>query len=395
MKIRPHNLTAASTIAALSLGGLAHAAESLEIILNEANCVSNTQFLDNGEEDTGIIGDAYENNAKDWIELLVTDATDCQTDLSIAGWKIEWRFDKDQAGTDTGSGEIVFKDVAPFNKLRQGQIVVLMENKELWYLTSNGNFEGGYNDYEGQFGDTFNSSNDTKLDFAHDDSFNPENTSEFAEGDWLILAEVSKNGVASGTGPSTYKVETDFCTFTGEVNGEYIGDDSTNFRMFVVNNDDWEMRILDDSGNVVQDWRGENVSGFGGGGVGKDEVLKLEQYDGSGTWSYSDDSVGAGNWPDIGTYLDGDDSTCGRRNEWANSANTQDLSDVRDWWSSVLAGDLDLDGTVTAGEVSTIQANIGISDPDWYDGDVDGDGDVDINDKNAAQANQGSSWSCP
>jgi hypothetical protein len=89
---------------------------------------------------------------------------------------------------------------------------------------------------------------------------------------------------------------------------------------FKVDDDDWRMRILDESSGVVQDWIGEGTALWGGGGgVGNDEVGKLEQ----------DPSAAAATAPPVPAYNDGTTSTFGAPNRWSMNTLEQDFSTLR------------------------------------------------------------------
>ena len=90
---------------------------------------------------------------------------------------------------------------------------------------------------------------------------------------------------------------------------------------FKVDDDDWRMRILDSGLTVIQDFIGEGTALWGGGGgVGNDEVGKLEQ----------DPSAAAATAPPVPAYNDGTSSTFGSENRWAANSSQQDFSALRD-----------------------------------------------------------------
>lgn len=113
---------------------------------------------------------------------------------------------------------------------------------------------------------------------------------------------------------------------------------------FKVDDDDWRMRILDDSANVIQDWIGEGTALWGGGGgVGNDEVGKLEQ----------DPSAAAATQPPVPSYNDGTSSTFGSANVWGAGTMKQDFSELRPFVPSVPA----LTGTGLGALVGSIAAS--------------------------------------
>jgi hypothetical protein len=92
---------------------------------------------------------------------------------------------------------------------------------------------------------------------------------------------------------------------------------------FKVDDDDWEMRILDESPTIIQDWVGESTPLWGGtGGVASDELGKLEE----------DPSAAAAITPPPPNYDDGTSSTFGSENRWLIAPAltvTQDFCDLR------------------------------------------------------------------
>lgn len=89
---------------------------------------------------------------------------------------------------------------------------------------------------------------------------------------------------------------------------------------FKVDDDNWQMRILDDSLTIIQNWVGESTPLWGGGGgVAGDEVGKLEQ----------DPSAAAAMSPPVPMYNDGTSSTFGSENVWQAGALMQDFCALR------------------------------------------------------------------
>ena len=118
-----------------------------------------------------------------------------------------------------------------------------------------------------------------------------------ATGDWWIHANVDDFSVVTQTG-------------------------------FKVDDDDWRMRILDENSNLIQDWIGEGTALWGGGGgVGNDEVGKLEQ----------DPSAAAATAPPVPDYNDGTSSTFGSANRWSANTMVQDFSALRPFVPNVPA----------------------------------------------------------
>ena len=88
-----------------------------------------------------------------------------------------------------------------------------------------------------------------------------------------------------------------------------------------MDDDNWQMRILDESLTVIQDWVGESTALWGGGGgVAGDEVGKLEE----------DPSAAAAMSPPVPNYNDGTSSTFGSENRWMTETLIQDFCTLRD-----------------------------------------------------------------
>lgn len=98
---------------------------------------------------------------------------------------------------------------------------------------------------------------------------------------------------------------------------------------FKVDDDDWRMRILDDSSNVIQDFIGEGTFLWGGGGgIANDEVGKLEQ---------DPSAAAASSGPPLPAYNDGTSSSFGSENIWLAHTLKQDFSALRPFVPSVPA----------------------------------------------------------
>ena len=90
---------------------------------------------------------------------------------------------------------------------------------------------------------------------------------------------------------------------------------------FKVDDDNWSMRILDDQATVIQDFVGEATALWAGtGGVGSDEVGKLEE----------NPSAAAATSLPVPLYNDGTTSTFGSENAWNPGSQTQDFSALRE-----------------------------------------------------------------
>jgi hypothetical protein len=90
---------------------------------------------------------------------------------------------------------------------------------------------------------------------------------------------------------------------------------------FKVDDDNWQMRILDESLTIIQGWTGETTPLWGGGGgVAGDELGKLEE----------DPSAAAAGTPPSPNYNDGTSSTFGSENHWLLGSLIQDFCVLRD-----------------------------------------------------------------
>jgi hypothetical protein len=193
-------------------------------------------------------------NGGNWIELVVI-----ADHLDIRGWTLEWH------NNDPDQGTVFFQSHSIWSDLRSGTIITIREDDI----------------YTGQI--------------LSDLSYDPGN------GDWWIHANVDDLAVVGQTG-------------------------------FKTDNDNWSMRIWDGAVTcppppsvcsgvgptvVIQDWVGESTALWGGtGGVGNNEVGKLEQ----------DPSAAAATYPPVPMYNDGVSSTFSSENEWQGGAQQQDFS---------------------------------------------------------------------
>jgi hypothetical protein len=202
----------------------------------------------------------FQGNGGNWIELVVV-----ADHLDIRGWTLEWH------NGDPDQGRVSFQSHSIWSDLRSGTIITIREDD----LSPPG------------YGRLLS-----------DLSYDPEN------GDWWIHANVDDATVVTQFG-------------------------------FKTDNDNWSMRIWDGAVTcpappsvctgvgptaVIQDWVGEGTGLWGGGGgVGSDEVGKLEQ----------DPSAAAATTPPTPMYNDGTSSTYGSENLWATGTILQDFSALR------------------------------------------------------------------
>ena len=220
------------------------------------------------------LGDSFfgviQGNGGNWIELVVI-----ADHLDIRGWTLEWM------NADPDFGSITFQSHDIWSDLRAGTIITIRE-------------------YEPEYGELH-------TDLSYDPS----------RGDWWIHADIDDLDVLAQAG-------------------------------FKVDDDDWRMRIWDGAIDcttnpsppparfctgvgatvLIQDSIGEGTALWGGGGgVGNDEVGKLEQ----------DPSAAAATAPPVPAYNDGTSSTFGSQNRWAANTLQQDFSKLRPFVLSVPA----------------------------------------------------------
>ena len=161
--------------------------------------------------------------------------------LDVRGWQLDW-FNTD---SPVESGLVTFSSSSVWSNLRSGTIITIRRD------------DAGF------------------AAMPSDTSFNP------SGGDWWIHVNVADVSLVTST---TSPVGTPF----------------------TVDNDNWRMRIRDDSSVLVQGYVGEGqvATGWTGGGLGSDEVGKLEQ----------NPSAIPSN------YRDGSSSTFGAPNRWTTAS---------------------------------------------------------------------------
>ena len=370
------------------------------LIMNEANSVSGGKYLGGGRYDP-VLG-RVQGNGQNWFEFVVAGNDPGKKTLDVRGWKLDWSFDKGD-GTSSGSGSILFSTDALWSALPRGTMINVNEWKEAWYLTNTPDFdsgnpdgdpiaggggmqrEGGINGFGVVAGDDWDSVHDTKLNFATSTIWNP---AKVGGADWNI-------NVWAGQGPTTPQ-QFQYFKFTGSVTNDgvtsTIGIDQA-AGLFAVNNDNWEFTLKDASNNVIQGPIGEAVPGWAGGGVNSQELVKLESFTAA-----DNPTVASYLGITIANYRDGSSSTYSQPNAWNNYTDHQELSPLRAWFSNVLPGDANLDGTVSIADFAALQNNFGKAVPTltvgltgWTSGDFNGDNNISISDFAALQNNFGKS----
>lgn len=265
------------TLCALTCLVLAAAPAHAGLVLNEYNAVGSTKFLKNDNADTYF--GKIEGNGGNWIELVVT-----SDHLDVRDWQLRW-YEKDATADGTaiwdptrtvvgqdGQGIITFANNPIWSDLRIGTILTISEGMG---PTGAGNLD-----------------TDTSFDMNANDW-------------WLHVSTTYEANQAS-------PLLTTASNLTGGAAGS-----------FSVGNDNWELTIFDPSNGVVQGPIGEATSNWGGGGIGSDEVGKLEYPEAPATLEDWDNVLGS-------FYRDGSSSTFGAANAWSSGLFTQDLTVLRD-----------------------------------------------------------------
>ncbi|MGD9645602.1 MAG: PEP-CTERM sorting domain-containing protein [Pirellulales bacterium] len=373
------------------------------LIMNEANAVSGGDYLGGGRFDP-VLG-RVQGNGQNWFEFVVAGTDPGKKTVDLRGWTIEWSFNKTD-GTSSGSGTITFSNDALWSAVPQGAMYTVNEWQEAWYLTNTPDFdsgnpdgdpvaggggmqrEGGINGFGTLKGDPYNAGADTKLNFATNTVWNP-NAVGGADWNFNVYA-----------GQKTPGNQFQYFGFTGTVTEDGVTstvgvDDAAG--LFAVNNDNWQYTIKDAGGNVVQGPIGEAVGGWAGGGVNSQELIKLESFTAA-----QNPTVASYLGITIANYRDGSSSTYAEPNQWNNYTDVQSLSPLRSWFSSILPGDANLDGSVSIGDFGVLQANYGKAVntlttglTGWTSGDFNGDGSISIGDFGLLQANYGTSSPLP
>ncbi len=254
--------------------------EATSLILNEYNAVNNDDFL--GDLGSGKVDSTLGRimgNGGNWIELVVV-----QDMLDVRGWQLRWA----ETGADNTNGtDIWYGD----SGVEQG--IITFSNDPFWSNLRAGTIltvsEKGLFDTEDELGNTI------QVDLSTDTSFDPLND------DWWI--HISTRDEQAGAQP--------LLTTVTNVDGDSEGD-------FSVGPDDWELSIYTNGDVLDFGPAGEDISGWGGGGINGREAARLE----------ADPST-------LVTLDDYDDTTStyfGVPNEWGSDPlHVQDFSALRSW----------------------------------------------------------------
>ena len=395
----------------LDLSADAQAASPGSLLLNAANTISGGQYLEKGKSDATL--GRVQGNGQNWLTFIVAGNDTGSRTLDLRGWEMDWSYHKSD-NTSFGSGVMQFSEDPIWSAVPQGTLITINEYQKAWYLVNtppapgnpNGDpytdpgtglpgggmqRDGGINGFNQQTGSAFNPAIDTMRDFSTNTIMNP---LALGGADWNINVWAGE-GLNSATGAGQ------FFNFSGSVtkNADNSGEGGTTSAigldpaagLFVSNNDNWQFTLKDNLGNVIQGPIGEAVSGWGltngqpngAGGVGSTELLKLQAFT-------ANDNATAASYQNvtIANYADGTTSNYGAPNQWTVAGNlvTQDFSPLRNWFSGIATGDVNLDGVVDIQDV-TVVANHWLQQTGFQGGDANGDGAVDIQDITAIANN--------
>lgn len=378
-------LLAVAVAAAASLPGAASGAAPNSFMLNEANAVTGSKFLESNKFDTTL--GRLQGNGQNWLEFIAVQGDELpggafSHTLDLRGWKIEWAYDK-QDVTDPnkyGSGTITFTNDPLWAAVPVGTMLTINEWKEAWYRPGS-DLSGGLDRVGGiagvglQHGDAYNSATDTLVDFSTDTGWNPLANGGGANGDWNLHVWAGERNP-----DDSFK----YFTFSGSVvDGDPndpipVGTDEGG--LYPVNNDNWQWSIKDAAGNVIQGPLGETGTGVTG-------VSPFTNQPTASNWSVNSQEIfrlegfPAGQNPTQQTYLnswlndyqDGSSGSFGQPNVWSSGSGVQDLSSLRNWLTT---GDVNLDGAVDGADFLAWQRGVGMANPSYTNGDLNGDGAV-------------------
>jgi len=312
----------AACSALLMLGGsfiFTQVAYPAAIILNEYNAVSSGNYLggdDYRDEVDPIWEDIYfrtlpglpdgriQGNGGNWIELVVI-----EDHLDLRGWQIQWA----EAGSNNTNGSdlwygdaaveqgiVTFSNAAVWSDLRASTIITISEKDAIDVDTD---WDGGGDDRNKTDGLDPGEA-DTTINLATDVSYDP------FGGDWWI--HVSTRGEQARPEPLDRLVT----SVTNNPNND-AGD-------FSVGSSRWELQIYNPAAGPNPDFGpvGEDVVGWGGGGVNSEETAMVKVDPTA--------NVGPGDFDDLGN--DSRLSSFGQPNEWFDSAGqhfAQDFTSLR------------------------------------------------------------------
>jgi hypothetical protein len=385
MQIRACVLGAATAAMAamVVIAARAEGAVRNSLMLNEANAVTGSKFLESNKFDTTL--GRLQGNGQNWLEFIVVqgddrgDGTFAHT-LDLRGWQLQWSYDKQDPADPNkyGAGTMTFTDDPLWAAMPVGTMLTLSEWKQAWYRPG-ADLSGGLDRVGGIAGSgmprggDYDSATDTLIDFSTDLGWNPLAS---GGGDWNMHVWAGERNP-----DDSFK----YFTFGGSV---VDGDPASPIAMgtdegglYAVNNDSWQWSIVDASGNVIQGPLGETgtgvtaVSPFTGQPTGANwsvnsqEIFRLEGF-AAGENPTQQKYLEA--W--LNDYQDGSSSSFGEPNVWSSGSGVQDLSALRGW---LTAGDANLDAVVDGADFLAWQRGFGMAAPSYSNGDFNGDGVVD------------------
>ena len=364
----------------------ANAAARNSFMLNEANAVTGSKFLESNKFDTTL--GRLQGNGQNWLEFITVQGDELPSGgfshtLDLRGWTFEWAYDK-QDPTDPhqfGSGAVTFTNDPLWAAVPVGTMLTVNEWQKVWYRPGS-DLSGGLDRVGGiagsglQRGTAYNPATDTLVDFSTDTRWNPLANGGGASGDWNMHVWAGERNP-----DDSFK----YFTFSGSVvDGDPsqpipVGTDAGG--LYPVNNDNWQWSIKDAAGNVIQGPLGETGTGVtatspytgqptaSNWSVNSQEIIRLEGFPGGQNptqQTYLDA------W--LNDYQDGSSGSFGQPNIWSSGSGVQDLSSLRNWLKT---GDANLDGVVDGADFLAWQRGVGKDNPSYADGDLNGDGVVD------------------
>lgn len=394
-------LTVAVAAAAGSLDTASGAVRN-SFMLNEANAVTGSKFLESNKFDTTL--GRLQGNGQNWLEFIVVQGNELAGGafahtLDLRGWKLEWAYDKKDVADPNkyGSGTITFTNDPLWSAVPVGTMLTINEWKEVWYRPGS-DLSGGLDRVGGiagvglQHGGAYNSATDTLIDFSTDTGWNPLANGGGANGDWNLHVWAGERNP-----DDSFK----YFTFSGSVidgdpsNPIPVGTDEGG--LYPVNNDNWQWSIKDAAGNVIQGPLGETGTGAtavspftnqptaANWSVNSQEIFRLEGFP---TTQNPTQQKYLDAW--LNDFQDGSSGSFGQPNVWSSGSGVQDLSSLRNW---LTIGDVNLDGKADGSDFLAWQRGVGMVDPSYTDGDLNGDGAVDGVDLNVWRGAFGSSAS--
>lgn len=384
-----------------------------------------------------------QGNLGDWVELVVL-----QDNTDIRGWSLQMSElgninEGNQTVTDgndlwVGDGNreqsiVTFSNNAIWSNLRAGTIITVSEQDEIGVDTRTGIVNGDNRDSWGNREHTYYNLTggevrenlgtvpepnvvetvpggyepDVFIDLATDTSFDPvgsgtpTNPGEDSDS-WIHVS--TKWERDNNAGNELVTTQTNILDNDGET--------TKGSGLFDIGNNDFIARFVDENGDQVVAPIGEpgrsgqpaqagfdssNVA-WNGSGVSSNELGKLEED------PFFTQTVDLGGGPveiefDVfeANFNDGKSSTFGSENTFgtgnSGNPNVQDFSLVRQWLSTIVAGDTDLDGDVDSTDATNLSGGWtstltpGTANQSWRQGDFDDDGDVDSVDRTVQNGN--------